>query len=304
MKPEPRNLAASIHQRVLNEARKSGRQFNDLLQYYALERFLYRLSVSPHAERFVLKGALLLRAWRAPAARPTLDIDLLGRMPNEVDAVANVMREVCRQTVVPDGLVFDPDSLHGAPIAEDAVYEGVRVNFQGHLGNARLAMQIDVGFGDVVTPAPGFVDLPATLDLPGPRLRGYPRETTIAEKIQILAKLGLLTSRMKDVYDLWLLSSNFDFEGALLTDAVRQTFAHRQTIPSPTAVAFTPAFALDPAKQNQWAAFARKLPNSPTLADAHAQLVRFAVPILRSLAGEMPIPGRWTAPGPWKDSAP
>ena len=99
---------------------------------------------------------LLLRAWRAPAARPTLDIDLLGRMPNEVEAVANVMREVCRQTVVPDGLVFDPDSLHGAPIAEDAVYEGVRVNFQGHLGNARLAMQIDVGFGDVVTPSAGI----------------------------------------------------------------------------------------------------------------------------------------------------
>jgi predicted nucleotidyltransferase component of viral defense system len=302
--PEPRNLAASIHQRLLNAAHKSGRQFNELLQYYALERFLYRLSASPHVERFVLKGALLLRAWRAPDARPTLDIDLLGRMPNEVEAVANVMRDVCRQTVIPDGLVFDPDGLRGTPIAEDAVYEGVRVNFQGHLGNARLAMQVDVGFGDVVTPAPAFVDLPPTLDLPAPRLRAYPRETTIAEKIQILAKLGLLTSRMKDVYDLWLLSRSFDFAGALLTDAIRETFAHRQTTPSPIAVAFTPAFAQDSAKQNQWAAFARRLPNSPTLAEAHAQVVCFAVPLLRSLAGELPIPGRWTAPGPWETSAP
>jgi hypothetical protein len=285
----------------LNEAHKSGRQFNDLLQYYALERFLYRLSVSPYAERFVLKGALLLRAWRAPVTRPTLDIDLLGKMPNQVDDVAAVMRDVCRQNVAPDGLVFDPDSLRGAPIAEDAVYEGVRVNFQGHLGNGRLAMQIDVGFGDIVTPAPVSVDLPTLLDLPAPRLNGYPRETTIAEKIQILAKLGLLTSRMKDIYDLWLLSSHFDFDGATVADAIRHTFAHRQTIPSPAAAAFTPAFAQDQAKQRQWTAFARKLPGAPAFAVAHEQVVRFVVPLLGGLAGETPLPARWNAPGPWQN---
>jgi hypothetical protein len=148
------NIAASVRQRLLNRARESGRPFNELLQYFSMERFLFRLSVSPHGERFVLKGALMLATWEISLTRPTGDIDLLGNVPNDVDQIVTIVKEVCRQEVEPDGLEFNADTVMGARIAEEAEYEGVRVRFRGHLGTARVSMQIDVGFGDTVVPAP------------------------------------------------------------------------------------------------------------------------------------------------------
>ncbi len=147
-----KDVAASVRARLQANAKATGRPFQEVLQYFAMERFLFRLSSSPHAKRLVLKGGLMLTAWRAPSTRPTKDIDLLARMPNDVDSVVGVVRDICEQRVEPDGLMFDTNSMEGRVIKEDADYEGVRVNFLGHLQNARVHMQIDMGFGDVVVP--------------------------------------------------------------------------------------------------------------------------------------------------------
>jgi len=205
------------------------RPFQELLQYYAMERFLYRLSKSPHSARFVLKGALMLRVWDAPMARPTKDIDLLGRLENSLENLSTVVREVCAVDVEPDGLVFRPPTVKSERIREDADYQGVRIRFEGSLGTARIAMQLDVGIGDVMVPGPVDIVYPTLLDFPAPRLKGYPRETAIAEKFEAMIKLGTLNSRMKDFYDIWLLSRQFDFDGPTLAQAVTATFANRGT---------------------------------------------------------------------------
>jgi hypothetical protein len=176
-----KNMGASVRQRLLNYARANNRPFAEVLQYYAMERFLYRLSISLHAGKFLLKGALLLTAWRAPMSRPTMDIDLLGRTSNEVDDIVNLLKEVAQATVPDDGITFDLDSFAGSAIREDADYSGVRTVFTGHLNAARVTMQIDIGFGDVVTPAPEQLAYPTILDFPAPALLGYTRETVIAE---------------------------------------------------------------------------------------------------------------------------
>ncbi len=189
------DVAASVRARLLTYSKESGRPFQEILQYFAMERFLFRLSRSKHADKFVLKGGLMLAAWNAPRSRPTKDIDLLARMSNEVDVVANVVREVCTVVEPSDGLSFDPDSIEAVVIKEDADYEGVRVTFLGHLKNARIHMQIDMGFGDVIVPEPMQITYPTILDHDAPQIRGYPRETTIAEKFEAMVKLGLLNRR-------------------------------------------------------------------------------------------------------------
>ena len=298
-----KDLPASVRQRLANKGRETGRPFQEMLQYFAMERFLYRLAQSPHADKFVLKGALLFAAWGAPASRPTKDIDLLARMDNAVEAVAAVMREVCSQLVVPDGLVFDVDSVAGEAIKEDADYSGVRVTFLVTLQNARVSMQIDIGFGDVVTPAAAPTMYPVLLDFAAPRLLGYPRETVVAEKFEAMTKLGLLNSRMKDFYDLWLLSRRYDFEGATLAVAVQRTFANRKTAIAALPVALTPTFGNDPAKQMQWQGFLRKakLENAPaSLQSVIEDLVRFLHPVAAAVAGGIPFHQNWTPPGPWQ----
>ncbi len=161
-----RNVTASVHQRLLNKAAGTGRPFNELLQYYAMERFLYRLCQAPQGSKFVLKGALMFRAWNAPLARPTMDIDLLAQIKNDMEAICGIMRAACAMGVEPDGMTYDAEGLTGGPIAEDAQYDGVRVSFTGYLGNARVRLQIDIGFGDMVVPPPATVELPAILDFP------------------------------------------------------------------------------------------------------------------------------------------
>lgn len=202
----PVNLPASVHQRLLNRAKRDYRPFNELLQYYAMERFLYRLAQSPHANRFILKGALMMRAWRSPESRPTMDIDLLEKTNNEEVSILAQIRDVLDVEVVPDGMTFNPASIYAERITEDADYEGIRIRFLGALGSARVNLQIDIGFGDVVFPGPETIELPTMLDFPGPRLWCYSRESTIAEKFEAMVKLGELNSRMKDFYDIWSLS--------------------------------------------------------------------------------------------------
>ncbi len=181
-KRPPRNIAASVRQRLLSEARERGRPFSELLQYFAMERFLYRLSKSHYAGKFVLKGALMLTVWEAPLTRPTMDIDLLGRIDNRVETMVEVTREICLQEVEPDGIDFDIATIKAERIVEDAEYEGIRVRFWGSLETAQIVMQLDIGFGDIVIPSPEPTNYPTLLDFPAPRIRGYSRESTIAEK--------------------------------------------------------------------------------------------------------------------------
>lgn len=299
----PKNLAASVHARLAELARRTDRPFQELLQYYAMERFLYRLSKSPHAARFVLKGALMLRVWDAPMARPTKDIDLLGRLENSLENWSTVVREVCALEVEPDGLEFRPATVKSERIREDADYEAVRIRFDSLLARARIAMQLDVGIGDVMVPGPVEIAYPTLLDFPAPRLKGYPRETAIAEKFEAMVKLGTLNSRMKDFYDIWLLSRQFDFDGPTLAQAVNATFVNRRTAVKADPVALTTEFSESEAASTQWRAFVRKgrLVNAPaSLAEAVSGIARFLLPVARAHLAGGNFKMNWTAGGPWR----
>ena len=266
-----------------------------------MERFLYRLSQSAHAEQFVLKGALMLRVWRASEFRPTMDIDLLGRASNEEAEILAQVRDVLRADVEADGLAFDPDSIRTERVTEDADYGGIRVRFSGALDSARIHMQIDIGFGDVVYPGPEVSDLPVMLDLPAPRLLCYSRESSIAEKFEAMVKLGVLNSRMKDFYDIWLLSRRFDFMGTELARAIRLTFERRGTELPLEIEAFTQSFV--DAKQTQWTAFRnriRQLHVPASFAEIATSLEQFLLPVVSALSSGKPFPGKWAASGPWR----
>ncbi|HPA47767.1 MAG TPA: nucleotidyl transferase AbiEii/AbiGii toxin family protein [bacterium] len=296
----PKNIPASVRQRLLNRAKSDRRPFNELLQYYAMERFLYRLSQSVHVDRFILKGALMLRVWRSPELRPTMDIDMLGITSNrEADIVAQV-QDILTVDVEPDGLAFDPASIRAERISEDADYEGIRIRFLTALGSARINMQIDIGFGDIVYPEPEKSDFPTMLNSPAPRLLCYSRESSIAEKFEAMVKLGMLNSRMKDFYDIWLLSRQFDFDGADLAEAVRLTFERRGTALPAKIDAFTELFI--EAKQTQWAAFWKRLGEEHvpiSFIEIAAAVDCFLSPIVAAFSSSKPKPTKWTAPGPW-----
>lgn len=280
-----RDLAASVHGRLLHLARRRGQDFNALLDRYVVERLLYRLSVSAHAASFVLKGAQLLTTYAGDPHRPTRDLDLLGYGLDDVAALAGVFRDVC---MVPadDGLVFDPASLDVRAIRETATHGGQRVRLVARLGSARIRMQVDVGFGDTITPEPAWVTFPALLDGPAPRLRGYPLATVVAEKLEALTSLGLTTSRMKDVYDLWFVLTRFETNDDDLKSAIRRTFARRGTSTIPLPEAFTERFWLDAEKRRQWASFiVRTGQDGPTLETACRVVASRLVPLLTDLSG-------------------
>jgi hypothetical protein len=221
-----------------------------------MERLLFRLSCSGHKDSFVLKGALLFRVWDVPDSRATRDIDFLAFLDNSPENLAAIFREVC-SIEGDDGLAFDPESVQAQTIKEDADYEGVRVRFRGLLGKARITMQIDVGFGDVVHPDVIRADYPVILDLPPPSLRMYPPETVVAEKFEAMVHLGSLNSRMKDFYDVWRLSQQFEFDPEILSEAIRQTLSNRGT-------KFIPFYELkadllgNDSLEKQWSAFLEK----------------------------------------------
>jgi predicted nucleotidyltransferase component of viral defense system len=294
-----------VRGRLTNQAKASQRPFQEVLQHYGLERLLYRLSQSPHGVRFLLKGALLLKAWGAPGSRPTRDIDLLGHAPNDIALMESMFRDVCQVAVADDGLRFDANTVVGQRIKEDADYQGVRLTFAAFLEKARIPMQIDIGFGDVVNPGAEERDYPTLLDFPAPHLRMYPRETVVAEKFEALVQLGTLNSRMKDFFDLWLLSNQFDFTGVELALAIARTFENRGTALELEPVALTPAFTTSDATQKQWAAFLKRsqLEHAPmTLEEAREPLRRFLLPVAGAILAEQTFTARWVAPGPWGTS--
>ncbi len=298
---EIKNLPASVQSRLMALARERQRPFDELLQYYAIERFLYRLSRSKYGRKFLLKGALLFQAWGLTRYRPTRDIDLLGYTNNQVETLVKIVRDVCALSVPQDGIIFHPDSVRGERITEDADYEGVRVRCQGHLGRSRLHLQIDVGFADVVSPAPKNLKYPALLKMPAARLRGYPPESVVAEKLQAMAFLGIVNSRMKDFYDLWVLASRFSFKGSALKKAILQTFQNRGTEIVVDLPALTESFALE--KQTQWQAFLTRsrIDDVPAKMSEVIHLLQgFIVPVLKACERNQPFTQTWKAGVTWR----
>jgi predicted nucleotidyltransferase component of viral defense system len=252
-------LVASIHARLLNHAKARGEDFNLVLTRYALERFLYRLSVLPAREVFWLKGAMLFTLWFDAPHRPTRDADFLGFGVMDAQALAQTMSEVCG-VAASDGMVFMASTVVIEEIREEARYGGLRVRLVGTLGNARIALQLDVGYGDVVTPGPEDAVYPTLLaDQPAPNLRVYPRAAVVAEKLEAIASLGMANSRMKDYFDLYALAQESALSIRALADAIAATFARRQTqLPSAVPLGLSDEFALDASKLAQWKAFLSK----------------------------------------------
>jgi predicted nucleotidyltransferase component of viral defense system len=252
-------LVASIHARLLNHAKARGEDFNLVLTRYALERFLYRLSVLPAREVFWLKGAMLFTLWFDAPHRPTRDADFLGFGAMDAQALAQTMRDVCG-VAASDGMVFKTSTVVVEEIREEARYGGLRVRLVGTLGNARIALQLDVGYGDVVTPGPEDAVYPTLLaDQPAPNLRVYPRAAVVAEKLEAIASLGMANSRMKDYFDLYALAQESALSIRALADAIAATFARRQTqLPSAVPLGLSDEFALDASKLAQWKAFLSK----------------------------------------------
>ena len=297
------NIPASIHRKLLNVSREQKRPFEEILQYFTMERFLFRLSQTKHRDRFVLKGALLMQVWAPEIARATKDIDFLGKGENSPENLAKVIKECCEVEIIEDGLKFNPESILAEKIKEGEEYEGIRISFRASLGKAKIAMQIDVGFGDAVFPAPKVEQYRSLLDFEGAKLACYPRETVIAEKFQAMVQLGIINSRMKDFYDIWYLSQNFKFEGEVLMRAVKGTFSRRETEIDLNAVALTREFSADATKQAQWKGFLRKTRLGtvpPDLKEVVEAIGHFLIPVAKTAKGGQLFKEKWDPRGPWK----
>jgi hypothetical protein len=253
------NRAASIRARLKQRADATKQDFNLILTRYGLERLLYRLSISEHAPHFLLKGALLFQLWYGDGHRPTRDADLLGFGPHDVSTLVSVFRSI-GSLLVDDGIAFDADSVTGAEIRKDTGYGGARIDLKATLDRARIAVQVDIGFGDAVTPHPQDINYPTLLeDVPAPALRAYPKATVVAEKLHAVTILGMTNSRMKDFFDLWVLLRDQTLKRAEVHQAIEATFTRRQTpLPITLPVGLSDAFANDGAKQRQWSAFLRR----------------------------------------------
>ena len=304
MKKEITNLNASIRARLQNKANDTGRPFAEVMQYYGIERFLYRFSKSEYKDKFILKGALMFTVWDVPERRTTLDIDFLGRYDNQTIEIEKVMKDVCNVDVQADGLVFDAKTVTAQKIKEDADYEGVRVKFTGFLDRSRISMQIDVGFGDAVYPKPKMIDYPVILDLPKPHLKGYAPETVVSEKFEAMVQLGLLNSRMKDFYDIWLMMRQFDFEGTELAEALKRTFAHRKTsFPQGRQLFVEEIYDENSDRQMLWKTFLKKgniKHASEKLSIIAKDIEGFLRKPLEAINKGEDFKSEWKALGPWK----
>lgn len=298
----PRDLGASVRARLLRRAQQRGEDFQLVLQRYAVERLLFRLSQSPYRDRFVLKGAMLFLTWGEDAYRPTRDLDLLGYGPAEAGQVAACFRDLCSVEVADDGLLFLPDSVRAEEICEEAEYGGIRVRIEVRLTAARIDLQVDVGFGDAVVPEPVKVDFPTLLDGPAPRIRVYPRESVVAEKLHAAAQRGDTNTRLKDFYDLFFLSRLFPFEGLPLTRAIAATFERRR-ISLPASLPLQSAFFAEDARAGRWRAYLLRngLDAAPRDFTAVGEALRdFLSPPYDALVAGLEFLASWPPGGPWR----
>ncbi len=303
MPVKPRkDIAVSVRQRLLNLARAGGEEYQIVLSRYVRERFLYRLARSEHANRFVLKGAMLFIVWSGALHRVTRDIDLLGYGEIEEEALRAVVLDICTVQVSDDGVAFAPESVVTERIRSGQEYEGIRLRIKAHLGSAVVSFRVDVGFGDNVTPSPRLETFPTLLDFEAPRVRVYPRETVVSEKFQTMVQRGIANSRMKDYYDVAYLAGAFDFEGEILVQAIRRTFERRNTlVPSEIPVALSEVCAEDTAKRRQWRAFLQKSRlGDNDLKEVVALLVSFLMPPAQAVSAGCPFPHNWLAGREWQ----
>lgn len=298
------DLPASIAARLLNLAKRTGDDYQILLTRFCLERFLHRLGASSVRDRFVLKGAMLLRLWSEQPYRATRDLDLLRRGDGSFEMIRNDIQTICTTSVGPDGVVFQPDALRTAAIRAEDEYAGVRATLPARCGTARLKLQIDMGVGDVVWPAPQPCAYPALLDFPAPQVLAYPREAVVAEKLEALVVLGDRNSRIKDFFDLHHLASRFAFDRVTLVEAVRRTFARRHTpVPAEHPIGLTSAYWENPSRPTQVRAFARRaglaVPAAP--GEEFVRLLgAFLLPILEDLRAGRARAETWNPGGRWR----
>lgn len=316
MSGQGKNIAGSVKQRLANLAKARGIEFQRILVLYASERLLYRLSVSPFADRFILKGASLFSLWLDEPHRRTRDVDLLGMDTSEPAQFAALFQSLCNFAAEEDGMRFAPETVKAKPIREENEFGGVRVTLTAFLDSARIVLQVDIGFGDATVPEPEEVDFPALLpDFAAPHLLAYQKETTIAEKLHALVVLERGNSRMKDFFDLYVLSQEFGFTKQRLSAAVRDAFAQRETaIPTEAPDGLTQDFAADPSKAKQWKAFLRQYAAPPrdslALLDVIDAIAAFLLPVLeasvmgKDIEDSLHETATWTPGGPWRtDSA-
>lgn len=277
---QPTNIAASVKAKLQNLSESTERDFNQLLTAFATERFLYRLSMSDYARQFVLKGARLFALWSSKPSRPTRDLDLFGFGDSSPEALRTALQHICQVPVPPDGLSFDPGTIAVEEIRAEQEYDGQRATLIAFLGKARIPLQIDIGFGDAITPEPVETDYIALLDsLPAPRIRTYPRETVIAEKLHAMVFIGEVNTRMKDFYDLYSLATEFAYHGPTLCRAIRATFVRRKTaIPNDTPLCLQDDFAKSGRTGELWAGFLSR----SHLTDSSYADFPFIVKILRT----------------------
>jgi hypothetical protein len=305
MREPVKKMSASVRARLLNISRSTGRNFQELVIRYVVERFLARLAESEHRNRFILKGAMLYIPWKLEDKRTTMDLDLLGFGSPDVENLSRIFRQICDVESADDGLAFDTESVTATPIREESVYDGVRVTVRVSLGVMPIRLQVDVGFGDRIVPEPQLSEFPALLAEHGPIIRLYSPETVIAEKFNAMVLLGMANSRMKDYFDIWMLSRNLTFEGAVLLEAVRQTFAKRQTaLPDTEPIGLSDEFASNESKRRQWRGFVRrqgKQDSLPDLTEILAAIRDFIMPIVFAIGDTTPPPERmWSPAQGWR----
>lgn len=301
MTRKPTHIAASKRQRLLQLAQSRGEDFQLTLQRYAVERLLYRLEQSPYHGRFILKGAMLYLVWDKEAYRPTRDLDLLGYLPAKVEELTECFRTLCSVNVSDDGMLFLSESVQAEEIRTTAEYRGIRIRIEALLGTARIDVQVDVGFGDVVIPDPQEADFPVLLDGHSPRIRVYSRESVIAEKLHAAALLGDANSRMKDFYDLYALPKLFAFDGPTLTSAIAGTFERRR-MPLPEQLPLSSAFFADEARASRWRGYLAKNSLDSATQDFTGvgdALREFLDQPYRALVAEREFLASWAPRGPW-----
>lgn len=303
-KRTPTNFAASAYARLKNIADTTDWTFMHLLVRYATERFLYRLSISPNAKQFVLKGGNLFVIWQeGQNYRPTIDSDLLCFGDAEPYHLEAVFRAVCQtEPSAPDGMIYDVASIETSPIREDSEYGGTRILLNAHLGQARTRLQFDIGIGDAITPAPEMAEYPVLLNTnPAPLLKIYPMATAIAEKTEAMVSRGIVNSRMKDFYDIWLLSELFDHRYTTLAKAIRNTFERRGIqMPTEIPIAWTPVFSTNASKVTQWRAFIRKSKLDSAPSDFSVVIKRIADFLRPACFPPVRLPTKWIAGKGWE----
>lgn len=299
---QPENLFVSIHDRLLALARQAGEDFNFTLKRYANERFLYRLGCSPHRADFVLKGAMLLRLWGSEVSRPTRDIDLLGFGDNGQERLLRTFAEVAVVEVEPDGMIYQADALQLEAIREMDEYGGTRLIVPGYLGDIPLPVQIDVAFGDAITPEAVEATYPTLLDQPPPVLRMYPLETVVAEKLEAIVRFGMVNSRLKDYFDIWTLARTQAFDGQTMAEAIVNTFERRgTTIPGSLPTGLSAEFVNDGAKRRQWVSFIHRVGSGETidLRTAADAIAAFVMPVVLAAANGERFSRSWESQG-WR----